>query len=167
MKKRIRTDKMLCPKIFVIKSNNFTSTKQSDNQRTHHIELQREFSLITQAGFMTAAFSFSTTALFAVWQMGVNTVDTVPKGVLHLSIGVILFFLLICILFSTLALLQSKELDYYNDPIKLKKSNERRYKKIKISIMFWIISWVLVIFTVLFLALYYYVIPGNASNWLR
>ena len=47
-------------------------------------ELQREGTLITQAGLITAVFSFSTTALFTVWQVGLAELERIPDMWIHL-----------------------------------------------------------------------------------
>ena len=58
-------------------------------------ELQREGTLITQAGLITAVFSFSTTALFAVWQVGLAELERIPDMWVHLCMGFITFLLLL------------------------------------------------------------------------
>lgn len=58
-------------------------------------ELQREGTLITQAGLITAVFSFSTTALFAVWQVGLAELERIPDMWIHLCMGFITFLLLL------------------------------------------------------------------------
>jgi hypothetical protein len=157
------------------RNNNADKEKNSvAGQKKLEYELQRESSLINQAGFMTAAFSFSTTALFSAWQIGLEHVDTVPNGVVHICVGLISIFLLLCILFSVKALLQSKTIrislekkgsvsfDYLQQ---LHDSNNQRYNNIHISIIFWYFSFIFVFLVIAFLALYYYIIPGKLSSW--
>ena len=69
-------------------------------------ELNRENTLVSQSGLTTAIFSFFSTALFTVWQIGIAELERVPDYQIHLSMGIITFFLLLSMLFSVLALFQ-------------------------------------------------------------
>lgn len=148
--------------------------KESEIINMLESEFQREASLISQAGFMTAAFSFSTTALFSVWQIGLDYVDTVPKGIIHICVATITLFLLFCILFSVKALAQGKsarksleeEGDYKTGLThKLKESNNKRYKNIYRAIISWYTALAFVFLAIAFLALYYYILPGKINHW--
>ena len=148
---------------------NTINTINRDNNNDHlsaekkrlESELLRESSLITQAGLATAAFSFSSTALFTVWRVGITTIKNVPKGVIHICIGIITSLLLFSMYFSINALLQSKYKNYREDYSRLKNSNDRRYENIRISIILWRIAFFLVFLVIVFLFLTYYYLPGK------
>lgn len=129
-------------------------------------ELRYEASLIQQASFMTAAFSFSSNALFAVWKMGVEQVKTVPKGVMHICIGSITIFLLFSVLFSVRALLHSYPFNMRYNVEELRASNKKRYRLIKWATTSWGCAFVLVFVIVAFLAIHYYILAGYTNRWL-
>lgn len=136
-----------------------------EEKRKLEIEHNRENSLNTQAGFMTAAFSFSTTALFTVWQIGLNYIKSVPNNAIHLSVGIVTLFLLLSMLSSISALLHSRDKTYHEQLASIIKSNDKKYKRIRRAIVFWYIALFFVFFSVIYVAYVFYVYPGNIKYW--
>lgn len=123
-------------------------------------EIRREDTLVTQAGLMMAVFSFSTTALFTVWQVGLQYISRVPEWIMHLGIGIITSFLLVSILFSVLALFRPKrDFEHGNilaDVGAIAKSNRNKAIMIKLSIIFFIVALSLVFIEATLIATIYY-----------
>ncbi len=124
-------------------------------------ELNRENTLVSQSGLITAIFSFSTTALFTVWELGLNELERIPDYLIHLSIGIVTFFLLLSMLFSVLALakiintqkIQKISIEY------IKANNNKMVVRIKISIIFFMIALFTVFVSAISLGIVYYLLP--------
>lgn len=124
-------------------------------------ELNRENTLVSQSGLITAVFSFSTTALFTVWELGLNELERIPDYLIHLSIGIITFFLLLSMLFAVLAL--SKIINTQKTPKisvdYIKVNNNKMVVRIKISIAFFMIALLTVFVSAISLGMVYYFLP--------
>lgn len=123
-------------------------------------ELNRENTLVSQAGLITAVFSFSTTALFTVWEIGIAELDRIPDWLVHVVIGIVTSPLLLSMLFSVLALFQIINTEKKPISIKyIKVKNNRMVKLIKISIIFFILALLLVFVSAICLGIIYYLLP--------
>lgn len=140
------------------KSNYIVYQRQKIDEQ---YELNRENTLVSQSGLVTAIFSFSTTALFTVWELGINELEQIPDYLVHLSIGTITFFLLISMLFSVLALFQITNTKKQKISIDyIKNNNNRMVRLIKVSIIFFVIALFLVFASAILLGTYYYLLPS-------
>ena len=133
--------------------------KMAQKKLNEQYELNRENTLVSQAGLITAVFSFSTTALFTVWELVLSELEQIPDYLVHLAIGTITFFLLLSMLFAVMALCK---LINTNKKTKLtveyiKKNNNKMVNCIKISILFFLIALMLVFLSAIAVGAYYYI----------
>lgn len=121
-------------------------------------ELQREGTLVTQAGLITAVFSFSTTALFTVWQIGLAELDRIPDMWIHLCMGIITFFLLLSMLEAVRGLYIAiytngkKEIS----TLKIQDNNNKIVRHLRKAIRFFMHSIIAVFIGAIFLGTKYY-----------
>ena len=121
-------------------------------------ELQREGTLITQAGLITAVFSFSTTALFAVWQVGLAELERIPDMWIHLCMGFITFFLLLSMLESVIGLLKAIKINIKKEVVisNIKDNNDKIAKHLKRAICLFIAAIAFVFIVAFVLGTIYY-----------
>ncbi|WP_026395147.1 hypothetical protein [Acetobacterium malicum] len=93
------------------------------------LEIKREESLITQANQMTTAFSFSTAALYILFQIGLEHYNQLTKDYLLYAVALITFLLLLCLLFAFLASWRWKQNSFYsaNDFFEYVSKNEKKF----------------------------------------
>ena len=104
-------------------------------------ELSRESSLVTQAGLQTAIFSISTGGLFSVWRIVLEYVAWIPDCWVHFAVALVTFFLLLSLLFAVLALFLVTNTDKHIISNEfLKKINNHRVRRLKTSVVFFLIA---------------------------
>lgn len=104
-------------------------------------ELSRENSLVTQAGLQTAIFSISTGGLFSVWRMVLEYATWIPDYWVHFAVALVTFFLLLSLLFAVLALFLVTNTDKQKvSNAYIKANNNRRVRRLKISVVFFLIA---------------------------
>lgn len=138
-----------------------TKTESDANQTmsfAETYEINRENTLVSQAGLITAVFSFSTTALFTVWQVGLDELDAIPDVAIHIAMGVITFLLLLSMLFAVLALYQiidTSKIKPDNIDV-IKNNNNVMVRRIKASIrlFLWALAFVFLVAIVFGLCFY-------------
>lgn len=144
-----------------MKKKKIICTINKESRIDDQYELNRENTLVSQSGLITAVFSFSTTALFTVWELGLNELERIPDYLIHLSIGIITFFLLLSMLFAVLAL--SKIINTQKTPKisvdYIKVNNNKMVVRIKISIAFFMIALLTVFVSAISLGMVYYFLP--------
>lgn len=144
-----------------MKKKKIICTINKESRIDDQYELNRENTLVSQSGLITAVFSFSTTALFTVWELGLNELERIPDYLIHLSIGIITFFLLLSMLFAVLAL--SKIINTQKTPKisieYIKVNNNKMVTRIKISIAFFMIALLTVFVSAISLGIIYYFLP--------
>lgn len=144
-----------------MKKKKIICTINKESRIDDQYELNRENTLVSQSGLITAVFSFSTTALFTVWELGLNELERIPDYLIHLSIGIITFFLLLSMLFAVLAL--SKIINIQKTPKisieYIKVNNNKMVTRIKISIAFFMIALLTVFVSAISLGIIYYFLP--------
>ncbi len=144
-----------------MKKKKVICTINKESRIDDQYELNRENTLVSQSGLITAVFSFSTTALFTVWELGLNELERIPDYLIHLSIGIITFFLLLSMLFAVLAL--SKIINTQKTPKisieYIKVNNNKMVTRIKISIAFFMIALLTVFVSAISLGIIYYFLP--------
>lgn len=121
-------------------------------------EVQREGTLITQAGLITAVFSFSTTALFTVWQVGLAELERIPDMWIHLCMGFITFFLLLSMLESVIGLLKAIKINIKKEVVisNIKDNNDKIAKHLKRAICLFIAAIAFVFIVAFVLGTIYY-----------
>ena len=77
------------------------------------LEMKREESLIAQANQMSTIFSFSTAALYILFQIGLEYYSKLSAVFLIIPVASITFFLLLSLLFSFLASWRWKQGSFY------------------------------------------------------
>lgn len=144
-----------------MKKKKIICTINKESRIDDQYELNRENTLVSQSGLITAVFSFSTTALFTVWELGLNELERIPDYLIHLSLGIITFFLLLSMLFAVLAL--SKIINTQKTPKisieYIKVNNNKMVTRIKISIAFFMIALLTVFVSAISLGIIYYFLP--------
>ena len=155
------------------KTNRSPNTKQQSQEKNEHkdtanqhekielpeeYELNRENTLVSQAGLITAVFSFSTTALFTVWQIGLDELEKIPDAVIHVVMGVISIFLLLSMGSAVLALSKiintSKTKDITIEYIK--DNNNKMVCLIQKSIKLFLTALFVVFISAILIGAYYY-----------
>lgn len=153
-RKKIKSQRRVTPTIryeqLSIEKTNFSLDKY---------ELQRESTLVTQAGLVTAVFSFSTSALFTVWQVGLAELERIPDIWIHFCIGIITFFLLLSIWAAVKGLYLAINTDDKSENISIsdiRKNNNAIVKNIKRAIVYFMIAISLVFLCAITLGVVYY-----------
>ena len=117
------------------------ATDKSTGKELESYELSRESTLVTQAGLQTAIFSISTGGLFTVWRTVLEYATWIPDYWVHFAIALVTFFLLLSLLFAVLALFLATNTDKHKVTYEfIKKNNNRRVKRLKISVIFFLIA---------------------------
>ena len=140
---------------------NVDNSKQHLDSEKKKYELTRESSLVTQAGLQTAVFSISTGALFTVWKTVLEYIKEIPPFWVHFAIGLVTFFLLLSLFFAVLALFLVIDTDKKIATLALlKENNNRRVRRMKISLWCFFIA-IGVVFISVFIYVPVFYLPGH------